>query len=41
MGRGALETYEVISKSDQSQATPFVAKKYGKEAAELGRHMAG
>lgn len=41
VGSGASESYEVMVKSAQSQATSFVAKKYGKEAAELARHTAG
>lgn len=38
---GASEGYEIMVKSAQSQATSFVAKKYGDEAAELVRHTAG
>ena len=38
---GAAEGYELMVKSAQAQATSFVAKKYGKEAAELARHTAG
>lgn len=41
IGAGAAESYELMVKSAQSQATSFVAKKYGKEAAELARHTAG
>lgn len=38
---GASEGYEVVVKSAQDQATSFVAKKYGEEAADVARHTAG
>mmetsp|Transcript_11948 Transcript_11948/g.18912 ORF Transcript_11948/g.18912 Transcript_11948/m.18912 type:complete len:365 (-) Transcript_11948:8-1102(-) len=38
---GATEGYEVMVKAAQEQATSFVAKKYGEDAAELARHTAG
>jgi len=41
VGRGASEGYELMVQSAQQQATSFVAKKYGMEAAELVRHTAG
>lgn len=41
IGNGASEAYETLVKSAQSQATSFVAKKYGREAAELARHTTG
>lgn len=41
IGQGASEGYELMVKSAQAQATSYVAKKYGKEAAELARHTAG
>jgi len=41
VGGGASEGYEIMVKSAQMQATSFVAKKYGVEAAELARHTAG
>ena len=41
LGSGAAEGYELMVKSAQAQATQFVDKKYGKEAAELARHTAG
>jgi hypothetical protein len=41
IGHGASEGYEMMVKSAQSQATAYVAKKYGQSAAELCRHTAG
>jgi hypothetical protein len=41
IGNGASECYEKVVKSAKSQATAFVAAKYGKSAAELCRHTAG
>ncbi len=41
IGHGASEGYELMVKSAQSQATAYVAKKYGQSAAELCRHTAG
>jgi len=41
IGKGTSEGYENLVKSAQSQATSFVAKKYGKDASELARHTAG
>lgn len=41
IGNGASEGYEMMVKSAQSQATAYVAKKYGHSAAELCRHTAG
>jgi len=41
IGNGASECYEKVVKSAKSQATAFVAAKYGQSAAELCRHTAG
>mmetsp|Transcript_18122 Transcript_18122/g.43588 ORF Transcript_18122/g.43588 Transcript_18122/m.43588 type:complete len:190 (+) Transcript_18122:391-960(+) len=41
IGSGASGGYEAMVRSAQSQATEFVAKKYGGSAAELCRHTAG
>lgn len=41
IGQGASEGYERMVQSAQSQATSYVAKKYGKSAAELCRHTTG
>ncbi len=41
IGQGASEGYERMVESAQSQATSFIAKKYGQSAAELCRHTAG
>ena len=41
VGNGAAEGYELMVRSAQEQATSYVDKKYGKEAAELARHTAG
>ncbi len=41
IGHGASEGYELMVRSAQSQATTYVAKKYGQSAAELCRHTAG
>ena len=38
---GVSEGYELMVKTAKSQATSFVAKKYGEDAAELARHTAG
>lgn len=38
---GFNEGYELMVKAAKNQATSFVAKKYGEDAAELARHTAG
>jgi hypothetical protein len=38
---GVSEGYELMVQAAKAQATGFVAKKYGEDAAELARHTAG
>lgn len=41
IGSGASEAYECMVKEASAQATSYVAKKYGADAAELARHTTG